>query len=136
MRHKNDRHIDNRVAGEEPRTQSRQQWNVSQEDFVRIWQSSANLDEFHKRTHMPKHIASARAAAYRDAGVKLKHMRRDTKRSIKVKDLNKIIQGINKELGIEDNSKAPEGNETQADDNIMRNRVRATLRELLKTSDN
>ena len=46
---------------------------------------------------MPKPIVHARASNYRAAGVKLKKMPRNPKNKLDVNQLNRLIEGLNRE---------------------------------------
>lgn len=45
---------------------------VPAEDFIRIWQLAANMDEVQEKTGMPRHLARARANKLRKLNVPLK----------------------------------------------------------------
>ena len=69
-------------------------YNVTQKQFVRIWETSNNLDEAVERLKMPKPIVLARVSNYRAAGVALKKMPRAVGRALDVEGLNKLIDQI------------------------------------------
>lgn len=82
--------------------QKRREYNVSPEEFIRVWESSETSDEVAKRLKMPKPIVNARAAGYRKNGVRLKKMRRGSNKGLDVDRLNRIIEKINGTLDEDD----------------------------------
>jgi hypothetical protein len=54
-------------------------YHIPPDEFIRVWQSSADLAEVCRRTGMPRPIASARAAGYRSQGIPLKMLKRGRK---------------------------------------------------------
>jgi len=68
----------------------RQQYKVSPEAFVRAWQSSETAGEVASKVRMPRARVFSRAAWYRRKGVRLKKLRRSS-RKLNVAYLNAII---------------------------------------------
>lgn len=71
-----------------------EQYDVSAEEFVRVWQTSASSDEAAERLKMPKPIVHSRASAYRKVGVKLKKMPRPKNAKLDVSGLNNLVDTI------------------------------------------
>lgn len=61
--------------------------------FVKEWQIAQSVEDVCQRMELPRHIVNATAKKLRDAGVKLKAMRRDV---INVQLLNNIIDETDK----------------------------------------
>jgi hypothetical protein len=103
-----------KAGGEEgrPRKQ-RTEYNVSAREFIAAWQSSETAGEVAKKLKMPKPIVFARASGYRSDGIKLKKLRRESRRQIDVDDLNRLIQhleaGGTLESYLEEEKKEAEG---------------------------
>jgi hypothetical protein len=74
--------------------QTRTEYNVSPEAFIRAWQTSSSADEVAEKLKMPKPIVHARATTYRKAGVKLKSMPRAGKASLDVDALNRLVDEL------------------------------------------
>jgi hypothetical protein len=72
----------------------RQSYDVSPEEFCRVWQTCSSADEVAKKLRMPKPIVHARASSYRTAGIKLKNMPRRSKKGLDIDALNKLIAEI------------------------------------------
>jgi hypothetical protein len=79
----------------EKKDRSREQYDVSPEDFIRAWQTSQSADEVAEKLKMPKGIVHARASNYRTAGIRLKKMPRSRKNKLDVDALNKMIEEMN-----------------------------------------
>jgi hypothetical protein len=81
-----------------------QDYRVPQEVFVVLWETSEDADDCEKRFRdwaeqngvppMPRMQISARASAYREAGINLKTMPRVTTRTLRKDDLNELIEKI------------------------------------------
>jgi hypothetical protein len=86
-----------------PSGEGREEYNVSPEDFVLIWQTSKSLDEATRRMstyigkNMPKEIVASRAAAYRNKGVHLKKMPR-IKHGLDSGHLNKLVAEVDRDV--------------------------------------
>ena len=84
------------VEAEAKPKRERKQYNVSPEDFVKVWQSSESADEVAQKLNMPKNIVLARSAVYRknrkdgSPGVPLKKMPRVNPRRLDVENLRKL----------------------------------------------
>jgi hypothetical protein len=85
------------VEGEpEKPKKPRTRYNVSAEEFVRVWQSSDSAQEAADRLGMPKSIVLARSAVYRKAradgspGINLKRMPRNNPRKLDTEYLRKV----------------------------------------------
>lgn len=78
----------------------REVYNVTPEEFVRVWQTSDSADEVSRRLNMPKPIVHARASNYRDKGLQLKKMKRHSNRGLDVQSLNALIAQLNAEQGV------------------------------------
>jgi hypothetical protein len=74
--------------------QTRTEYNVTPEEFIKAWQTSDTPQEVADLLNMPKPIVLARASTYRAAGIKLKKMKRGNKRELNVDALNALIQDI------------------------------------------
>src|SRR5947209_7670873 len=74
------------------------EYNVSPQDFCRVWETSETPQEVADRLNMPRPIVLARASFYRKQGVRLKKMKRKTKRSLDVNGLNQMITEIERQL--------------------------------------
>jgi hypothetical protein len=74
----------------------RQTYDVTPEEFVRVWESSKSAREAAERLKMPKPIVLARASSYRKLGINMKAMRRERKNALNVAELNKIIEELHK----------------------------------------
>jgi hypothetical protein len=74
----------------------RTEYDISAEDFIKIWQASASADEVFQKLggRMSKAIIHARASKYRGAGVRLKKMPRRNARGLDVDHLNRLIAEI------------------------------------------
>lgn len=74
----------------------RNKYNISPEEFVRVWQESDSPQEVADKLGMPKNIVLARSAVYRKnrkdgtAGVPLKKMERKNPRKLDVAALTKL----------------------------------------------
>ncbi len=79
-------------------------YNLTQEEFIRVWETSNSADEVSKKTKMPKPIVLARVSNYRAAGINLKKMPRPPGRSLDVEGLNRLIDEIRAKQGKEDKS--------------------------------
>jgi hypothetical protein len=79
---------------ETPAQQTRTEYAVSPEEFIKVWQLSASADEVAKKLKMPKPIVHARASSYRKAGVKLKSMPRAGVRTLDVDKLNQLVSEL------------------------------------------
>ena len=97
-------------------------YNVAAQEFVRVWQTSESLDEVAERLRMPKAIAAARAAGYREKGVPLKKMRRRRTNGLDVAALNEIIEGLAAQAAA---AKGPEGPAAGAAPTAARRPVRS-----------
>jgi hypothetical protein len=71
--------------------QTRTEYAVSPEDFIRAWQLATSAEEVAAKLKMPKGIVHARASTYRRAGVKLKSMPRTVARTLDVDKLNQLV---------------------------------------------
>jgi hypothetical protein len=69
-------------------------YGVSPEDFVRAWQAAASAQEVADKLGMPKAIVLARASNYRADGIELKKMKRQNRKSLDIKGLNRLIQEL------------------------------------------
>ncbi len=67
---------------------------ITPEEFVRAWQTSANVSEVADKLGIPKENCMVRASTYRYLGIKLKHMPRGNVKSIDVAKLNEIIADL------------------------------------------
>lgn len=75
----------------------RTEYDVSPEQFIRVWQAANSVDEVAAKLKMPKPIVLARKSNYVKAGVKLKKMpRKSTSRNLDVDRLNALIDELNK----------------------------------------
>jgi hypothetical protein len=74
--------------------QTRTEYNVSPEEFIRVWQTAASADEVAEKLKMPKPIVHARATTYRKAGIKLKSMPRTGRASLDVEALNRLVDEL------------------------------------------
>jgi hypothetical protein len=72
----------------------RTSYAVSPEQFVRTWQTSQTAQEVADKLGMPKPIVLARASGYRKEGIKLKKLRRESRRGLDVDALNRLIAEI------------------------------------------
>lgn len=79
------------VAVEAKQVKTRNRYNVSSEEFVKVWQDSASANEVSEKLKMPKNIVLARSATYRKAGVNLKKMPRQNPRKLDVGTLNTLV---------------------------------------------
>ena len=75
----------------------REKYDVSAEQFIKVWQTSESADEVAERLRMPKGIVHARASNYRTAGIKLKKMPRRPKNRLDVDALNRLIEQIDRQ---------------------------------------
>ncbi len=67
---------------------------VKQTEFVRLWETVADLAEFCRRTGLSNAAAHQRAYYYRSKGIKLRDLR--TAPRVDVAKMNKIIDQIRK----------------------------------------
>lgn len=72
--------------------QERTVYNVSPADFVVAWESSETVSEVSDRLGMPKPIVLARASGYRKDGVRLKKLRRESKKALDIDELNRLVE--------------------------------------------
>ena len=69
----------------------RQAYGISKTDFVRLWQSSEDIDAFTASTKMSKNAAFSRVSYYRNkCGVALKQMPATNR--VNSEALNKVIE--------------------------------------------
>jgi transposase len=75
-------------------------YEVTPEQFVVAWQTSATVAEVAGRVGMPEATASARATDYRRKGINLKRMRRGRKGRLDVEGLKALAESLkpNKEV--------------------------------------
>lgn len=98
-----DVNVDNVDVGSENETEAeakekkeRKQYNVSPEEFVKVWQTSNSAAEVAEKLKMPKNIVLARSAVYRKSrkdgspGINLKKMPRANPRKLDVDALRKL----------------------------------------------
>jgi hypothetical protein len=73
-----------------------QNYDVSNADFVRIWEAAENVAEVEEKTGVPKDVASAKASKLRSMGVPLKQMKKGRKGrdEVDVAELNALIADI------------------------------------------
>lgn len=75
----------------------RESYDISPEDFVSVWQTSATAQEAADRLTaiagkpVPKDICLSRASVYRKRGINLKKMPRKNPRALKVDALNESL---------------------------------------------
>jgi hypothetical protein len=74
-------------------------YEVSQEEFVRVWQDAQSVDEVCERLKMRYGIVLARVSNYRRRGVRLKKMPRKNSRRVDVDKLNRLIEETAKKDG-------------------------------------
>ncbi len=72
------------------------EYNVTPEEFIKIWQTSESVTEVSDKTGMPEPIVHARASNYRQAGIRLKKMPRKNRLGLDVERLNKLIEVLEK----------------------------------------
>ncbi len=76
---------------------NRKRYNVTAEQFVKVWQESESAQEVAEKLDMPKNIVLARSAVYRKPrkdgtpGVRLKKMPRYNPRRLNVEALNALV---------------------------------------------
>jgi hypothetical protein len=73
---------------------SRKSYDVSPTELIEAWESSETVQEAAAKLKMPKAILLARASKYRQTGIKLKKMKRPSRRSLDVDALNRQIEEI------------------------------------------
>lgn len=76
---------------------SSNKYNVTAEQFVEVWETSATLQEAAQRLNMPPEITAARASDYRSRGIRLKLMPR-AKSVIDVEKLNRKIEAMGRQM--------------------------------------
>jgi transposase len=69
-------------------------YEVTPEQFVVAWQTSATIAEVAVRVGMPEAIASARAGDYRKKGIPLKRMPRGRKGRLDVQGLKALAESL------------------------------------------
>jgi hypothetical protein len=69
-------------------------YDVTPEQFVTAWQTSATVAEAAERLGMPEAIASARATDYRAKGIMLKRMPRGGKSRLDVEGLSALAESL------------------------------------------
>jgi transposase len=67
-------------------------YNISAEEFVVAWQTSKSAQEVADRLGVPKPIVHARASAYQQAGIKLKHMPKGPRKRLDLEELNRLAE--------------------------------------------
>ncbi len=79
----------NAMAGD--KKGKRQEYGVSAEQFCLVWEQSESAKEVAQKTGLDIGLVHARASTYRKMGIKLKQMKRVTKRSLNVEAINEMI---------------------------------------------
>lgn len=74
-------------------------YDVSPEEFIRVWQTSNSTDEVSEALKMPKPIVLARVSGYRNKGIKLKEMPRAGSNKLDVEKLNRLIDELAAQAG-------------------------------------
>lgn len=95
-------------AMSEAKKQPRTEYNVTPEQFITTWQTSETAQEVADKLGMPKAIVLARASSYRSDGIKLKKMKRDSKKALDVDALNRLIEKLNESTSKESTPKKSE----------------------------
>jgi len=119
-----------------PAKGGRADYNVTVEQFVRAWQAAESAQEVADKLGMPKPIVLARASGYREAGIKLKHMKRGRRDVVPVDEMNRLIEQLEAEQqshppGYERlNQMPPEEAARQADPELVRRIVEKVLEAL------
>lgn len=96
----------NRVSTGSPATQAqpagrrkpRNDYQVSAEQFVQTWQECETAQEVAVKLGMPKAIVHARASSYRSDGIRLKKMRRESRRALDIEGLNRLVECVNRKM--------------------------------------
>lgn len=77
------------------------QYEVTPEEFCRVWTAASSADEVAEKLDMPKPIVSARASTYREKGIPLKKMPRgSSKRGLDVQGLKELVEALNKQHNV------------------------------------
>lgn len=76
------------AAGEKPSVTNK--YHVDPLVFVEVWNLANSTQEAADKLGMPKQIAAARASAYRQAGIRVKKMRREYKKALKIDEMNAV----------------------------------------------
>lgn len=111
-------------------TKQQQVYDVTPEQFVKVWEASETAEEAAEKLKMPKGIAAARASTYRQLGVKLKKMKRNYKRAIDVSGLNALIQRLSGGEDSETAAAAPPSPRPSLPINSVQETVAQTLRDI------
>jgi transposase len=74
--------------------QRRARYHVTPEQFVVAWNTAGSAQEAADVLGMPRPIVVARAAKYREAGVKLKAMNRGRRPKLDVDALNRLLEEV------------------------------------------
>ena len=75
----------------------RTEYDVSPEQFIRVWQQSTSVDDVATKVGMPKPIVLARKSNYTGLGIKLKKMPRKSRdRGLDVNALNAMIEELDR----------------------------------------
>jgi hypothetical protein len=72
----------------------RTKYAVTPAQFVAAWQMSDTVQEVSDKLKMPQPIVLARASTYRQSGVRLKKLRRRSRRGVDVAELNRLIDRL------------------------------------------
>ena len=80
-------------------------YNVSPEEFCRVWTESSSADEVSEKLKMPKPIVHARASSYREKGIPLKKMPRRKSKGLDVESLKALVESLNAGESIEPKKK-------------------------------
>src|SRR4051812_10458400 len=79
----------------QPSAEARNDYGVTPEQFVTVWNTSGSLEEAASRLKMPAPVAAARASKYRSVGVNLKKMPRKPRADgLDVEKLNRLIETL------------------------------------------
>lgn len=81
---------------ESGKKQVRTAYNVPPEVFIKAWQESVTAQEVSDKLKMPKPIVLARASIYRQAGIHIKKLRRESSKALDVGRLNTLIDQIDR----------------------------------------
>lgn len=89
------------AAAAAPEGKGLTKYDVSPEQFCKVWTESNSADEVADKLGMPKPIVHARASSYREKGIPLKKMPRHVKTGLDVAALKALVETLNKEHGVE-----------------------------------
>ena len=103
----------------------RAEYNVTPEKFIEVWESSETAQEVADRLGMPKPIVLARASTYRSLKIKLKKMKRESKRALNVDECNRLIERIRAGQSVEqdDDDSAPAAKKSKSLEKIAQERL-------------